>query len=278
VSLPLSGKVAFITGVARGQGRAHALRLAREGADVIGVDLCAQIDSVEYPMATPDDLAKTVQLVQDAGGRIAADAADVRDPASMRIALRAGLAEFGRLDFVIANAGVMPIFGDRARERAAWDVCFDVLLTGVLNTVELTYPQMVEQGQGGSIVITSSMAALLPMMRTEYRHTYGMLGYSAAKAGLVSLARNYASILAVHRIRVNTVHPTGVETPMINNSMVTDSYAAMPAEDMNLSANAMPVRAVEADDIAAAVFWLCSDDSRYYTGNAMRVDAGASLR
>jgi NAD(P)-dependent dehydrogenase (short-subunit alcohol dehydrogenase family) len=122
------------------------------------------------------------------------------------------------------------------------------------------------------------MAALLPMMRTEWRHTFGMLGYSAAKAALVNLARNYASILAVHKIRVNTVHPTGVETPMINNGLVTESYTQMPPEDMNLSGNAMPIRAVEAEDIAAAVAWLCSDGSRYYTGNAMRVDAGASLR
>jgi NAD(P)-dependent dehydrogenase (short-subunit alcohol dehydrogenase family) len=192
--------------------------------------------------------------------------------------LRAGLAEFGRLDFVIANAGIMPIFGDRAKEIAAWDLCLDVMLTGVLNTVELTYRQIVEQRDGGSIVITSSMAALLPMMRTEFRHTFGMLGYSAAKAALVNLARNYASVLAVHRIRVNTLHPTSVETPMINNEYVSTAFGEMPAEDRNLSAHAIPMRAVDPDDIAGAVLWLCSDDSRFYTGNAMRVDAGASLR
>jgi SDR family mycofactocin-dependent oxidoreductase len=274
----LAGKVAFITGVARGQGRAHALRLAAAGADIVGLDICAQIDGVEYPMATPDDLAETVKLVEETGARIVVGVADVRDVDSMDAVYRAGLDAFGRLDFVIANAGIMPIFGDRSRDRAAWGLCLDVMLTGVLNTVELTYRQLVEQGDGGSIVITSSMAGLLPMMRTEYRHTFGMLGYSAAKAALVNLARNYASFLAVHRIRVNTVHPTGVDTPMINNSLVTDSYDTMPAEDMNLSANAIPVRAVDADDIAAAVLWLCSDDSRYYTGNAMRIDAGASLR
>jgi NAD(P)-dependent dehydrogenase (short-subunit alcohol dehydrogenase family) len=216
--------------------------------------------------------------VEETGRRIVVGEADVRDVNSMDAVYRSGLDAFGRLDFVIANAGIMPIFGERSRERAAWDLCLDVMLTGVLNTVELTYRQIVEKGDGGSIVITSSMAALLPMMRTEYRHTFGMLGYSAAKAALVNLARNYASILAVHRIRVNTVHPTGVDTPMINNSLVTDSYDTMPAEDMNLSANAIPIRAVDADDIAAAVLWLCSDDSRFYTGNAMRVDAGASLR
>jgi SDR family mycofactocin-dependent oxidoreductase len=278
LSLPLSGKVAFITGAARGQGRAHAVRLAQAGVSIVGIDICDQVDGVEYPMATPGDLAETVKLVEEVGGRIVVGEADVRDSGSMEVVYRQGLAEFGRLDFVIANAGIMPIFGERSKERAAWDLCLDVLLTGVLNTVELTYRQIVDQGDGGSIVITSSMAALLPMMRTEYRHTYGMLGYSAAKAALVNLARNYASILAVHKIRVNTVHPTGVETPMINNSLVSESYTTMSAEDMNLSANAMPIRAVDAEDIAAAVCWLCSDGARYYTGNAMRVDAGASLR
>ncbi len=141
--------------------------------------------------------------------------------------LQQGLAEFGRLDFVIANAGVMPVFGPRANELASWQLCLDVLLTGVLNTVELTYRQIVEQGEGGSIVITSSMAGLRPMMRTESSHSYGLLGYSAAKAALVNLARNYASILARHRIRVNTVHPTSVNTPMIHNEMIAGT-GSMP--------------------------------------------------
>ncbi len=128
------------------------------------------------------------------------------------------------------------------------------------------------------MVITGSMAGLQPMMRTEYRHTYGMLGYSAAKAALINLARNYASLLAPHRIRVNTVHPTGVQKPMIDNDMVEEHFAQVPPEERNLSANAIPARAIEAEDVAAAVHWLCSPASRYYTGNAMRVDAGASLR
>jgi SDR family mycofactocin-dependent oxidoreductase len=274
----VEGKVAFITGVARGQGRADAVRLAEEGASIIGIDLCQQLELVDYPLATAEDLAETVELVEKAGGRIVAEPADVRDRDSLAAVLERGLRELGRLDFVVANAGVMPIWGEQAQTMDAWQLCLDILLTGVLNTVELTYPVIRDQGDGGSIVVISSMAALGPMMRTEESHTLGLLGYSVAKLGLVNLARNYASFLARHHIRVNTIHPTGVDTPMINNSLVTDSYDTMPAEDMNLSANAIPVRAVDADDIAAAVLWLCSDDSRFYTGNAMRVDAGASLR
>jgi SDR family mycofactocin-dependent oxidoreductase len=274
----LEGKVAFITGVARGQGRAHALRLAEAGADIVGVDICAQIDAVEYPLATPDDLAETVKLVEGLERRIVAGVADVRDPDSLRTVYQQGLAKLGRLDFVIANAGVMPVFGPRANELASWQVCLDVLLTGVLNTVELTYRQIVEQGEGGSIVITSSMAGLRPMMRTESSHSYGLLGYSAAKAALVNLARNYASILARHQIRVNTVHPTSVNTPMIHNEMIDRHWEHADPEDVSVLTSAIPVLEVEPEDISAAVLWLCSDDSRYFTGNQMRIDAGADLR
>jgi SDR family mycofactocin-dependent oxidoreductase len=278
MTLPLDGRVAFITGIARGQGRSHAVRLAESGADIIGVDICAPIEDVEYPLATRDDLDETVKLVKGLGRRIVADVGDVRDRDSLDAVYQRGLGEFGRLDFVIANAGVMPVFGPRANEFASWQLCLDVLLTGVLNTVELTYKQIVEQGDGGSIVITSSMAALKPMMRTESSHSYGLLGYSAAKAGLVNLARNYASILAVHRIRVNTLHPTSVNTPMIHNEMIERHWATADPEDMQVLVSAIPVMEVEPEDISAAVAWLCSDDSRYFTGNEVRIDAGANLR
>jgi SDR family mycofactocin-dependent oxidoreductase len=278
MTLPLEGRVAFITGIARGQGRSHAVRLAESGADIIGVDICAPIEDVEYPLATRDDLDETVKLVEGLGRRIVADVGDVRDRDSLEAVYQRGLGEFGRLDFVIANAGVMPVFGPRANEFASWQLCLDVLLTGVLNTVELTYKQIVEQGDGGSIVITSSMAALKPMMRTESSHSYGLLGYSAAKAGLVNLARNYASILAVHRIRVNTLHPTSVNTPMIHNEMIERHWATADPENMQVLVSAIPVMEVEPEDISAAVAWLCSDDSRYFTGNEVRIDAGANLR
>jgi SDR family mycofactocin-dependent oxidoreductase len=274
----LDGKVAFITGVARGQGRAHAIRLAQEGASIIGIDLCEQLEVVEYPLANDDDLADTVELVEKAGGCIVAGKADVRDRDSMIAVLDRGLGRIGRLDFVIANAGVMPIWGERAQTMSAWDICLDILLTGVLNTVEITYPVIRDQGEGGSIVITSSMAALGPMMRTEESHTLGLLGYSAAKWALVNLARNYASILARHHIRVNTIHPTGVDTPMINNDMSRGHFDVASDEDKLVLVNAIPVTRVDPEDIASAALWLCSDDSRYYTGNILRVDAGASLR
>src|SRR5882757_2252470 len=268
----LEGKIAFITGIARGQGRAHALRLAGAGADIIGVDICGQIDGVEYPMATPDDLAETVKLVENLDRRIVTGIADVRDRDALEGVYQQGLAQFGRLDFVIANAGVMPVFGPRANEFASWQLCLDVLLTGVLNTVELTYRQIVGQGEGGSIVITSSMAALQPMMRTENSHTYGLLGYSAAKAALVNLARNYASILAAHHIRVNTLHPTSVNTPMIHNDMIARHWETADPEDSNVLVSAIPVLEVEPEDIANAALWLCSDESRYFTGNQVRID------
>ena len=216
----LEGKVVFITGVARGQGRSHAVRFAQEGADVIGVDICDQIATVGYPMSTQADLEETVKLVEDLDRRIVVGCGDVRDPDSLKDVLDAGMAELGRLDFVIANAGIMPIYGELSRQMQAWQDCLDVLLTGVLNTVELTYPRLIAQGEGGSIAITSSMAGLIPTMRTEGRHTLGALGYSAAKAALVNLARNYASFLAYHHIRVNTVHPTGVNTPIDRKSVV----------------------------------------------------------
>jgi len=274
----LEGKVAFITGVARGQGRSHAVRFAEEGANIIGVDICADMDGVDYPLATPADLRETELLVEKAGGRIVTGVADVRDIDSMEKVLSRGLAEFGRLDSVLANAGIMPIYGDTARKMKAWHDCLDVLLTGVLRTVELTYPKLVEQGTGGSIAITSSMAGIVPLMRTEQAHTVGKLGYSAAKAALVNLARNYASFLAVHHIRVNTVHPTGVNTPTIDNDVLRDYVRTANPEDLRTLVNAIPVGVVESADISNAMVWLCSDESRYFTGSSLRLDAGADLR
>lgn len=274
----LQGRVAFITGVARGQGRAHAIRFAEEGADIIGVDICAQMSNVDYPMATPADLEQTIKLVEGFGRRIVAGQGDVRDRESLEPVLDAGMAQLGRLDFVLANAGVMPIHGDLAMNMQAWHDCLDVLLTGVLNTVELTYPRLVAQGSGGSIVLTGSMAGVQPMMRTEGAHSPGLLGYSAAKAALVNLGRNYASILARHRIRVNVVHPTGVNTDMIHNEMIDTYHTSADLEDRQVLINAIPVSAVEPEDISNMMLWLCSDESRYFTGNAVRVDAGASLR
>ena len=264
----LAGKVAFITGAARGQGRAEAVRLASDGANIIAVDICDQIASVPYPMATPDDLAATVKLVEDTGARIVAQQADVRDQAALQTALQAGLDEFGRLDIVVANAGIAPM------ESGAdgWRDVVDVNLTGVHNTVEVAMPRLIEQGDGGSIVLTSSAAGLVGIGGGDP----GSVGYTAAKHGVVGLMRAYANHLAPHSIRVNSVHPSGVNTPMIDNDHTRQWLANVIANserppDMG---NALPVQLLEAEDIAAAVAWLVSDEARYITGVTLPVDAG----
>ena len=262
----LKGKVAFITGAARGQGRAHAVKLAAEGADIIAVDLCAQIASVPYPLATPDDLAQTVELVEDAGARIVARQADVRDRAALKTALAEGIAELGRLDIVIANAGIAPMAGDDA-----WQDVIDVNLTGVYQTVDVAMRPLIKQGDGGSIVLTSSVAGLVGIGAP----IAGSLGYVAAKHGIVGLMRTYANFLAPYSIRVNSVHPAGVNTPMIDNEFTRSWLEGMAQQqggpDMT---NALPVQALEPEDIADAVFWLVSDAARYVTGVALPVDAG----
>jgi SDR family mycofactocin-dependent oxidoreductase len=273
-----AGKVAFITGLARGQGRAHALKLASEGADIVGIDLCARLDTVDYAMSTPDDLHETVKLVEELGRKIIARVGDVRNADDIVSVYDEGVQAFGHIDFVIANAGIMPVWGNGSDTMRAWHDALDVLLTGVLNTVEVAYPRMLDQGTGGSIVITGSMAAVMPMMRTLGGKTLGLLGYSAAKAALVNLSRNYASILAAHNIRVNIVHPTGVNTPMADNDMVRDRFETADTEDALALVNAIPVNFVEATDIANAVAFLCSDEARYITGTELQVDAGSNLR
>ena len=266
----LEGKVAFITGAARGQGRAHAVKLAAEGADVIAVDLCDQIASVPYPMPTADDLAATVKLVEDTGGRIVARQADVRDRESLGTALRAGLDELGRLDIVVANAGIAPM---QAGEDG-WRDVLDVNLTGTHHTVEVAKPTMIEQGRGGSIVLISSAAGLAGIGSPDA----GSIGYAAAKHGLVGLMRVYANHLAPHNIRVNSVHPSGVDTPMINNEFIRQWLEQMVGTaDVDMG-NALPVQVLEPEDIANAVLWLVSDAARYVTGVTLPVDAGFMVK
>ena len=263
----LHGKVAFITGAARGQGRAHAVKLASEGADIIAVDLCDQIASVPYPMATPDDLAATVKLVEDTGSRIVARQADVRDRAAMKTALAEGIAELGRLDIVIANAGIAPMLGEDA-----WQDVLDVNLTGVYHTVDVAMRPLIKQGEGGSIVLTNSVVGLVGIGAP----IAGSLGYTASKHAMVGLMRAYANFLATYNIRVNSVHPAGVNTPMIDNEFTRswlDGMAQQQQGGPDMS-NALPVETLEPEDIANAVFWLVSDAARYVTGVALPVDAG----
>jgi SDR family mycofactocin-dependent oxidoreductase len=265
----LDGKVAFITGAARGQGRSHAVRLAQEGADIIAVDICGQIDTVPYPMATPADLAQTVKEVEALDRRIFAREADVRDEAGLRAAFEAGVAELGPADIVLANAGIAPMSLHGPHTHQAWQDVIDVNLTGVFNTVEIAIPSMIARGKGGSIVLTSSTAGINGIGGPSP----GGLGYTAAKHGLVGLMRSYANILAPHSIRVNTVHPTGVRTPMVINDAMQEILAADQQMSSSI-ANALPVDMIESVDVSNAILWLVSDEARYITGVALPVDAG----
>ncbi|MGV0579763.1 mycofactocin-coupled SDR family oxidoreductase [Mycolicibacterium elephantis] len=263
----LDGKVAFITGAARGQGRAEAVKLASEGAHIIAVDICDQIASVPYPLATADDLALTVKLVEDTGARIVARQSDVRDQAGLASALQSGVDELGRLDIVVANAGIAPMQSG----ADGWRDVIDVNLTGVHHTVEVAIPTLVEQGEGGSIVLTSSVAGLIGVGSDDP----GAIGYVAAKHGIVGLMRIYANLLAQHSIRVNSVHPAGVDTPMINNEATRQWLGSIAEKTPQEMGNALPVQVLQAEDIANAVAWLVSDSARYVTGVALPVDAGS---
>ena len=271
----LDGKVAFISGGARGQGRSHAVRLAEEGADIITFDICEQLESVAYAGATDDDLAATVKLVEERDRRIVARKADVRDQGAVRAVLDEGVAEFGRVDIVLANAVIMGAIGDVSQSLAAWHEAIDVMLTGVLYTCEAAIPRLIEQGEGGSIVITSSLAGLRAPMRTLDMKSLGILGYIAAKHGVVGLMRAYANALGPYSVRVNTVHPTGVNTPMIANPEFMALAQEQP-EWMEAMRNALPVPMIEAEDVSNAIIYLCSDAGRYITGVTMPVDAGAA--
>lgn len=263
----LEGQVAFITGAGRGQGRAHAVRLAEEGADVIGIDICRQLESVVYPMSTREDLDETAGLVKDLGRRIVTREADVRDVEALQQAFDEGVAELGAVTIVVANAGIGP--GGLASPEQQWDEVIDVNLKGVWNTGRVAIPSMIEQGRGGSIVLTSSTGGLIG----SPSNVPGMLGYTAAKHGVIGLMRSWANYLAPHSIRVNSVAPTTVRTPMANNGDVSTITKHVP-ELANALTNAMPVEAVEARDVANAVAWLASDDARYVTGTVVPVDAG----
>jgi SDR family mycofactocin-dependent oxidoreductase len=266
----LEGRVAFITGAGRGQGRSHAIHLAQQGADIIAVDICKQIDSVPYPLATADDLAETARQVESLGRRIHAADADVRDRAGLQAAFDAGVAELGAVDIVLANAGILPLSVDPQPQE--WQDVLDVNLTGVYNTVEVAKPSLIEGGRGGAIVITSSTAGLDGVGG----ETPGGLGYTASKHGVVGLMRSYANQLAQYSIRVNTVHPTGVATPMVEND-ATMAFLELDPQ-LNKPLNALPVPMIEAADVSNAVLFLVSDAGRYVTGVTLPVDAGFGTR
>ncbi|MEX5635379.1 mycofactocin-coupled SDR family oxidoreductase [Parafrankia sp. FMc2] len=272
----VDGKVAFISGVARGQGRSHAVRLAEEGADIIGFDICHDEPSVEYPLATEADLQETIALVEKAGRRIHAVQADARDFGVVTAVLEEGVAQFGRLDIVLANAGIMAITGEQRQWHDAWHAGIDVMLKGVYNTVFPAIPHIRAGGRGGSIIITSSTAGLVGGMSDG---SPGVLGYIASKHGVVGLMRAWTLLLAPEGIRVNTVHPTGVGSPMIINEAFGRFVQEFPKIAENLQ-NPLPVPdgLLRPEDVTNTIVHLVSDAGKYITGQTVVVDAGFTAR
>jgi len=265
----VAGKVAFITGAARGQGRSHAIRLAEEGADIIAVDICEDIASVGYGLATEADLAETVKAVEALDRRIFAQKADVRDLQGLKAAVDAGVAELGKLDIVSANAGICTVQTWDEVTPAVWQDTLNTNLTGVWNTMVVAAPHLIANG-GGSIICTSSTAGIkgLPFLAP----------YVAAKHGVVGIARSMANELAHHKIRVNTVHPTGVQTPMMEGLGGLDPILGKDPQLGPIFMNTLPVEIVEPVDISNAVLFLASDEARYVTGLEFTVDAGNTIR
>jgi len=273
----VEGKVAFITGAARGQGRSHAVRLAQEGADIIAVDLCAQVGSVPYPMATPEDLASTVKEVEALDRRIVAAQADVRDYAGLKKALDDGVAQLGRLDIVCSNAGIFSFGAAAELDETTWQDMIDINLTGMWHTCKAAIPHLIAGGRGGSIVITSSDAGLKGFPNVAH--------YVSAKHGVVGLMRTLALELAPRFIRVNSLHPSTVNTDMVQNEAFyrlirPDMGDPGPQEmaDATTAINALPVPWEEPADISNAVLFLASDEARYITGVTLAVDAGAVIK
>ncbi|MFD8098491.1 mycofactocin-coupled SDR family oxidoreductase [Nocardia fluminea] len=272
----LDGQVVLITGAARGQGRSHAVELARRGADIIAVDLCRQIEGVPYAMPSEADLAETVREVEGLGRRVHSAVVDVRDLTELTRVVDEGVAELGRLDIILANAGISAPAPTLEMSEDAWTTMIDVNLNGVWRTVRAGAPHIIDGKRGGSIVITSSLAAMV--VNANIAH------YAAAKAGLVGLMKVLAKELAPERIRVNTVHPTTVATEMVLNDATYKLFRpdceAPTRDDFEVAAktlNALPVALTESIDVTNAVLYLVSESGRYVTGTTHVVDAGGSL-
>jgi SDR family mycofactocin-dependent oxidoreductase len=270
----VAGKVAFITGAARGQGREHAVRLAEEGADIIAVDACVDIESVPYPLATENDLDETAALVEKLGRRIVTAKADVRDVDGLQSALARGIDQLGRPDVVVANAGISGSPAPAAMiEENAWQTMLDINITGVWHTIKVAAPHM-SDGRGGSIVLVSSMLGL--------RGGGYMAHYASAKHAVVGLMNSLANEFAPQWIRVNSIHPGNIRTPMIDNEQFHRTLRPDLAEPTMADAGAvighfhmLPVPYFEARAVSDAVLFLASDESKYITGVALPIDAGA---
>ncbi|MDV6242084.1 mycofactocin-coupled SDR family oxidoreductase [Rhodococcus opacus] len=277
----LDGKVAVISGAARGQGRSHAVRLAEEGADIIALDICADIDTVPYGLGTREDLDETVVLVKKLGRRIIASQTDVRDFDAVTKVVDDGAAELGGLDIVVANAGITSYYRSEELTPHHWQTVIDVNLTGVWNVARAAVPHLIDRG-AGAMVLVSSSSAHVGLQNLNH--------YSAAKAGVVGLMQSMAVELGPHMIRVNTVHPTTVKTGMALNQATFDLFlpgtglSVGSAQDEEKAAdafkglNAMPIPWIDPVDISNAIVYLTSDLGRYVTGTQLRVDAGSAAK
>ena len=273
----VSGRVALVTGAARGQGRSHAVRLAELGADVVVVDVCADIESVPYDQPGPHDLAETVRLVEATGRSAVSVMADVRDAVAMAGAVDTAFSSFGRIDIVCANAGVIQLKPATEISASDWADVIGINLTGAWNTISPAIAPMIEQGRGGSIIITSSAAGV--------KGPPNMAHYAASKSGLIGLMRSLAAELGPHRIRVNCIAPTTVDTDMVHWPEAyrvfrpdLESPGRDDVVDIFASLNVLPVPWIDVADVTNAVAWLASDDSRYVTGIVLPIDAGTLIK
>lgn len=274
----LDGRVVFITGAARGQGRSHAIRFAEEGADVVGVDICRDIDIVPYSLGTPEDLDETKRLVEKTGRQMLAERADVRDLDRLQAVFDEGVRRFGHIDTVLANAGIV-LSSTKERDAAeAWQLGIDVMLTGVWNTFRVALPHLIERGEAGhegNIVATSSMAALLSLGNGNG----GDDAYAAAKLGVTGLVKSYANYLAQYNIRVNGVAPTNCATPMVTENpelfAVIEAYPNL----VNAMQTLLPkYPMIEPADVTNTILFLISESGRVFTGSVLNVDAGMAIR
>jgi len=275
----LEGRVAFITGAARGQGRAHAVRLAAEGADIIAIDICGPVsDTVTYPAATSEELADTARAVEAAGRKVLAREVDIRDLAAQQQVVADGIEQFGRLDVVVANAGILSWGRMFEMSEEQWDTVIDVNLNGTWRTIRAAVPAMIEAGNGGSIIIVSSSAGT--------KATPGNGHYSASKHGLVAITNALAIEVGEFGIRVNSIHPYSIDTPMVEKEAMMDvfakwpsflhSFAPMPYKPVNHQGKKGLQEFMTPEEVSDVVAWLASDGSATISGSQISVDRGTA--
>lgn len=266
--------VAVITGAARGQGRSHAEALAADGYDIIAIDVCSDIESIPYPLATPEDLDETADLVRSHGRRVVTEIADVRSFTQLSTAVRSGVGELGDIDAVVANAGVVAMGKPDPDDERLYHDIVDTNLNGAWHTIAATIPSLIRKGSGGSIILVSSMQGLVGRGGDGSAAAFA---YAASKHGVVGLMRSAATAYASHNIRVNSVHPTGVGTPMIFNEHMASVFAENPEHLSGMSGNLLPIPFIEPVDVTNVVTFLVSDKARYITGVTLPVDAGYAV-